>query len=165
MITITKTEITNDRLNIRVYYTITNSTVINKIYVDILSNKNNILSTTDESHSFVFTTNDLIVTTVSSGNYYITIPASVVDDTKINTLYIIGFYTSDNVVISNIVTDLYELYPLKLEIIRNLSTESIFKVSYRRYSKLLLKENIFTSAKINNDINTALNIYSEMLNV
>lgn len=165
MITITKTEITNDRLNIRVYYTVTDNAVINKIYVDTLSNKNNILSTADENHSFVFTTSDLVVTTVSSGNYYITIPASVLNDTKINILYVVGFYTSDNVVISNIVTDLYELYPLKLEIIRNLSTESIFKVSYRRYSKLLLKENIFTSAKINNDINTALNIYSEMLNV
>ena len=77
MITITKTEITNDRLNIRVYYTVTDNTTINKIYIDILSNKNNILSTTDENHSFVFTTSDFVITTVSSGNYYITIPAWV----------------------------------------------------------------------------------------
>ena len=165
MITISKTEINLDRSEFKVYCTTNNTTTISKIYVDVLSNRSNILSIDDENHSFVFSTSDVTVTTIDSTNFYFTITTTNLNCTDINQLYIVGLRLSDSTLVSTIVTDLYELYPLKVSITRNAALESGLKVSMRRYTNLILKENLFSSAKINNDLNTALNIYTEILKV
>lgn len=165
MITITKTEISLDRSDFKIYCTTDESITVSSIYVDVLSNRSNILSMEDSDHSFYFGKSDVTTTEIDANNVYITITTTNLNCTDINQLYIVGLRLSNGSLVSAIVTDLYELYPLKVSITRNAALESGLKVSMRRYTNLILKENLFSSAKINNDLNTALNIYTEILKV
>jgi hypothetical protein len=165
MITITKVEINIDRTKFNIYCNVSDSSTISNIYVDLLSNKNNILSTTNANHDFNFVESDFVKTTIDESNFYLTIPASKLNETKINKLFIFGIKLDTASIVSCLVTDLFELYPLKLSIVRDINTSGAFPIVYSRYAKLILKENLFISAKVNNDINIALNLYQELLNI